>query len=290
MRRLSLFEAARQYFQSNPRIRSDHTEQQYLWAIRNFRDTIGREPTIRDLSDEDVLAMIDRLRELGLAAKTINERRGRLNALWSWCAKRGFVNTWPTVGPITEPKRVPLAWSKDQLSSLLQACVSERIIIDGVPSPKWWRTLHLAMWDTGERITALLSAKWELLEGPWITIPAEQRKGKRKDMVYRLAPGTLEELQEIRNPERQLIWPWPYCRSYLWVRYKLIRKRAGLPVDRRSSFHRMRRSVASWYEAAGGNATELLAHESRRVTQSYLDPRITGQRQASDLLFRISEN
>lgn len=41
-------------------------------------------------------------------------------------------------------------------------------------------------------------------------------------------------------------------------------------------------------EAAGGNATELLGHSSRKVTrQSYLDPRITGPPAAVDLLFRL---
>jgi integrase len=48
----------------------------------------------------------------------------------------------------------------------------------------------------------------------------------------------------------------------------------------------MRRSVASHYEAAGGNATELLGHSSRSVTLAYLDPRIVPQQHAVDLLFR----
>ena len=62
----------------------------------------------------------------------------------------------------------------------------------------------------------------------------------------------------------------------------------GLPSDRRHKFHAMRRTVASFYEAAGGNATELLGHSTRDVTRThYLDPRVVGQGvNACDVLFR----
>jgi hypothetical protein len=46
----------------------------------------------------------------------------------------------------------------------------------------------------------------------------------------------------------------------------------------------MRRSVASYFKQAGGDATELLDHSARSVTQAYLDPRIVTQVQAMDLL------
>ena len=194
--------------------------------------------------------------------------------------------TWPTVTRIPEPVRIPVAWSREDLDRLFRAADTERLLISGVPSPSWWRTLHLVAWDTGERITALLGCCWSHLSGEWLTIPAELRKGKRSDRAYRLAPQTLAALERIREPERPEIWPWPYHRSYLWIRYRIIRQRAGLPTDRRSAFHRIRRSVASHYEAAGGNATELLGHESRATTRAYLDPRIVETPQAVDLLFR----
>jgi len=123
----------------------------------------------------------------------------------------------------------------------------------------------------------------------WLVIPAEVRKGQAEDRTYRLSAESTGWLETIRRPKRDLIWPWPFAESYLWIAYKRLRKRAGLPSDRRSSFHRMRRSVASHFEAAGGNATELLGHSDRRLTQrSYLDPRFCKAPQAVDRLFRLN--
>ena len=65
-----------------------------------------------------------------------------------------------------------------------------------------------------------------------------------------------------------------------------VLRRAGLPIDRKRKFHCLRRTVASYYEAAGGNATEFLDHTTRRVTQAYLDPRIVPHADATRLLFR----
>ena len=39
-------------------------------------------------------------------------------------------------------------------------------------------------------------------------------------------------------------------------------------------------------KAAGGNASNLLGHSGRRVTEKYLDPRVVTPPQASDMLFR----
>lgn len=275
-----------QFFPLNAKIRDEKTRSQYRHALRNLREAIQREPKMADLTDDNVTRVITHLTVRGLAPKTINERRGRINALWSWLARRGVVTTWPTVGPIPEPQRTPTAWSREQLSQLFRAADTERMLIAGVPAPHWWRALHYVAWDTGERITALLGCQWSHLSGEWLLIPAELRKAKRTDRAYHLAADTLAALDRIREPERDRIWPWPYNPSYLWIRYRIIRQRAGLPTDRRSAFHRIRRSVASHFAAAGGNAQELLGHASQAITRGYLDPRIVAPPQAVDLLFR----
>lgn len=274
------------YFALNSRIRDEKTRHQYRVAMRNFREAIGHEPKLADLTDDNVTRLVILLSVRKLAAKTINERRGRINAMWAWLARRGTVTTWPTVPPIPEPERVPVAWTREQLNQLFHAADRERLLIAGIPAPLWWRSLHFAAWDSGERITALISCCWPHLQGEWLHVPAELRKGKRRDRIYRLATDTLACLDSIRTPPRERIWPWPYSPSYLWIRYRIIRQRAGLPTDRRSAFHRIRRSVASYYEQAGGNATELLGHSSRHITRSYLDPTIVQFAQPADLLFR----
>ena len=274
------------YFRLNPRIRCEHTRDQYRFALKNLTDSLGHEPADTDLLDDNVAAMMVYLQNKGLAAKTINDRRGRINALWSWLARRGVVRTWPTTPRIPEPERTPVAWLQDQLPSLFAAFDSERVLIAGIPAPAWWKSIHYAFWDSGERVGALIQARFDFLDGAWLLVPAEVRKGGHKDKAYRLEKDTLEAINAIRAPARELIWPWPFCRDYLWTRYRIIRRRAGLPTDRRSSFHRMRKTVASYYTKAGGDATALLDHSSRLVTKKYLDPRIVETPQAADLLFR----
>lgn len=274
------------YFVLNPKIRDDKTRKQYRFAFKDFQTAIGREPTLDDLTDDNVVLMMAQLQARKLAVRTINERRGRINAFWSWLAKRGIVGTWPTTPPIPEPERTPVAWSPEQINHLFSACKQIPGTIAMLRACDWWYSLHLALWDSGERITALVQCEWSHLDGSWLVIPAELRKGRKKDKSYELHPDTLKAIDVIRDRSREKIWPWPYCENYLWVRYKMIRKRFGLPTDRKSSFHRMRRSVATHFEAAGGNATELLSHTSRKATQSYLDPRFLKTPQAKDKLFR----
>lgn len=274
------------YFRHNPRIRDEKTRLQYRIVLKDFAASLGRATDTSDLTDDNVAAMMFFLLDRGLAIRTVNERRGRLNALWSWLARRGVLNTWPTTPPMPEPERTPIGWLRHEIPQLFAAFERERVLIAGIPAPAWWKSLHYAFWDSGERVTALISSRWEFLQGEWLMLPAEVRKGKRKDRAYRLCSDTLAAIEEIRRPKRDLIWPWPHRKDYLWTRYRKIRERVGLPTDRRSSFHRMRKTVASHFEAAGGDATHLLGHETRRITMSYLDPRIVTPPQAGDLLFR----
>lgn len=96
-------------------------------------------------------------------------------------------------------------------------------------------------------------------------------------------------LQTIHRERNTRVFPWPYTDTYLWRKYEALLNRAGLPSDRAHKFHCVRKSVASYFEAAGGNATELLGHSSRRITRRYLDPRVVSPPQASDVLFRPGE-
>ena len=58
------------------------------------------------------------------------------------------------------------------------------------------------------------------------------------------------------------------------------------PATRRDKFHKIRRTVASYFKKAGGDATELLGHSGPEVTKAYIDKTIVGKVHASDLLFR----
>jgi len=279
------------YFRLSVTIRSPKTRLQYGLAMNEFAAVLGREPVIGDLTDDNIAALMHEMIDRGLAPKTVNERRGRIHSLWTWLVRRGVVHHLPTTPRVDEPVRIPMAWTRHELNRLYASCAAQSGTIAGIPAGQWWMSLHLVCWDTGERIGALWQLTWDCVDliDRWVKIPAELRKAKHADMTYRISREAVKLLRSIRTPDRRLIWPWPYSRAYIWTRYAKILKQAGLPTDRRSKFHRMRRSVASHYEAAGGNATALLGHTSRRVTESYLDPRIVKTTQPCDVLFRLSE-
>jgi integrase len=273
------------YFRFNSRIRSDKTKQHYRFALGDLARVVGHPPTVEDLTDDNVTAVMMDLLSRGRCERTANERRDRINALWTWLAKRGIAKAFPTTLRLVEPERIPLGWMREELPVLFEAFEQETSVIAGVPGSAWWKSLHHALWNSSERIGALVQCTWQNLNPPWLVVPAEVRKGKRTDRAYKLSDEAIASIESIRQPARNLIWPWPYNYYYLWTRYRIIRERAGLPIDRYSSFHRMRKSVASHFEALGGNAMQLLGHSSRRQTLKYLDPRIVGERHASELLF-----
>lgn len=243
---------------------------------------------VSDLNEQSMSLMVGRRRASAVASGTIAGEQRKLYALWRFACKRGYLATWPTSQPVRVPERVPRAWTATELGRLFAASEFASDV-DGVPGPTWWRCLFSVLWDTGERITAALQIRWEHvdLEGLSIYIPAESRKGGHVDRLYPIAAETAALLRNL--PRHRGPFEWPYCLVTLYRRLSIMLEKSGLPADRRSKFHRIRRSTASHYEAAGGNATELLGHTSRKVTRGYLDPRIVKTTSAVDLLFRPQE-
>lgn len=269
------------------RSRSDHTRKLYKSTIRQFTRFLGRMPTVDDFCDDQANRFLSWFRGLGRAPASVNKERNNLLAMWRFAARKRFVEAWPDVDPDIEPKRVPQAWTQSEVFRLFASLKQEQGLIASIPACTWWQGLHLVGWDTGERIGALLGLEWPDmdLEGRWAICRAETRKGRRADRIYRLAEDTVNVLKLMRRPLRH-VFEWPYSRDYLWRKYTRILQRAKLPADRRSKFHRLRRTVASVFEAAGGNATQLLGHSRRSVTERYIDPRIAPTQQAVDLLYR----
>lgn len=285
---LPLPEFYQQYYEPlKLRSRSERTRKLYRSTLRHYARFLGRVPTLVDFCDDQVNRFLNWFRELPRAPASVNKERNNLLAIWRFAARKRFVDQWPDVDPEIEPNRVPQAWTQREVFQLFSAIKQETGLIASIPAALWWEGLHLVGWDTGERIGALMGLVWPDVDlvDRWALCRAESRKGRRADRLYRLAEDTVEVLRQIRRPVKH-VFEWPYCANYLWTKYARILTRAGLPADRRSKFHRLRRTVASNFEAAGGDATELLGHSRRSVTERYIDPRIVPRTHAVDLLFR----
>jgi integrase len=280
-----------QYEPIKIRSRRPNTKRLYRATLKEFALFLTRPPTLADLNDATVSRFAAHRLNGGLAKRTINKDLFNLLALWRWLHTKGYVTNWPAVEMETPPVRVPIALLRDEIDRMMEAIDAERLPVGSISPPLFWRALMLVIWDTGERIGALMALTWDQvdLDGGWVRFVAETRKGAMEDNLLPIAADTRDALRKIRPRSAvgsDLVYRWPYSATYIYRRLGRIMRQAGLPDNRQYKFHVVRKSVASHYEAAGGNATDLLKHSSRKVTMSYLDPRIVKPVAPVDLLFR----
>ena len=291
---LTLRAAFDEYTKFRLRGSRDTTRKKFGYALDHWSALLAREPTLGDLSDASVVdALWWMVETRGVKPVTANGYGAKIRALWNFAARRGMLTTWPTFQRLPEDAETPVAFSRQQLSAVFLAIDETPGKIGDIHARDWWRSLCLTLWDSAERIAATLSARWCDLTGEFLTIRAAERKGKlgrRKAATYRLHSSTLAAIEAIRMPERELLWPWPYCTASLWNHWDRILKRANVPVDRYHQFHCFRRSVASYAQADGMDASALLDHTDRRVTERYLSPQIVQRPAACDVLFRPGES
>lgn len=278
---LQLVDVLRDYYAPCKGI-SDRTVRLYGFTLKSFGEWLGaedgsgyREPTTADLDQYKVarfLAWRLREREPATAAKD----RAQIRALWAWAWSEALpgVARGPSVRPVIVPERVPEAWLDSEMRALVQSAGQEVGKICGIPAAGWWRALVLTCYDTAERISATMSLRYADVHGSVVIFRAEDRKGRRRDIARTISTDTAIAIDAIADPARELVFPCDVCESAVYHRLNRILKRAGLPTDRWSKFHRIRKTTASYYAAAGGDAQLLLDHSSPVVTRRYLDPRI----------------
>lgn len=271
------------------------TVYQYSLNLRRFGEFLEHEPTTLDLRDELVTSCMAWLcRTKGLSPTSANKLRDNFNAFWGFLARQKIVDVWPEIAEMPEPEKIVVAWSRDQLHRLWNALARQPGTWDDCPCSLWWVSLHGVLWDTAGRIGAVRQLRWtdvDFGEG-CVTMHPETMKGKRRGRVLYVHPQTIHLLRLMRDLKprepKDLVWLFPYKRQeYIYTLYRTILQDAALPVGRDRAFHCVRKSSSSFYDAAGGDASKLLGHASRDVTERhYLDQKIANRMNASALLFR----
>ena len=263
-----------EFFPRRLRLRSAKTRVQYKYAIDAFGGCLGRIPTLDDLDDDTVTVWLGSLLDSDLSTYTVREKLGRILTLWRWLAARRVVDAWPTIQRPEPPEIVPVAMTEGELSALFDASMREDGMIGPVKAWHWWPAYLQFLWNSAERRTAAMSIRyeWVNLERGFIAIPANVRKGKRKSAIYHLWPKTIELLQRIAEPRRELFFPWPLSEATYWYRFGRICRRAGIPDDRRHKTHGIRCTHATHRYLAGQDATKALMHDDPGTTQRhYID-------------------
>ncbi len=264
---------------------SPNTIRLYRHSIRSFEKTLGATAKLADLTDDNIERHMWIIVQRGGSPASANKDHGQLTALWRYASHNRMVETWPNVRTLVEPERVPMGWMPEDLERLFAAINSVKGVIWTVEASLWWRSLILVLLDTGERIGAIRQLEKQHLQGDYLLAPANIRKGKKRDKLFRLNAETLKALREMDSQhDSKLLFPWDRCDTYIYKRYKAILKIAKLSYDRRSQFHRLRRTVASAVANQGGDPTAALDHASPRTTKKYLDPRIVGEVPTANLV------
>mgnify|MGYP006244000121 FL=1 len=107
-----------------------------------------------------------------------------------------------------------------------------------------------------------------------MTIRSETRQGKTRDLVRQISPELSDLIKKQALP-MGVVWPWDKRQTTLWLKLRQVCKRAKVEPK---GFHAIRKSAASYYAAAGGNASDLLDHSDggKLFEQHYRDQRIAG--------------
>jgi integrase len=280
-----LTELFQQYRNKRLRAGSVRTLTLYEYSIRSFGISLGHDATTDDLTDDNLEMHMWRVVNEGKSKATANKDYYQLVAMWRFAHRNRLVDAWPHVRKIPEPERVPIGWLPEELNKIFVSIAREEGHIANAPASLWWRALINVLLDSGERIGAVLSLKRVHLHPNHILVPAEARKGKTRDKLFRLSKTTIDDVRSLLSHHREEnIFPWDRSSTYIYKIYTTILERAGLPSSYMHKFHAIRRTVASAVAHEGGDPSAALDHSSPKVTRKYLDPRIVGQVQTADLV------
>jgi integrase len=283
---------------------SDRSVGMYESTLDRFRDFLGHEPTVDDLDD------LTAAKFLRWRASTVHsERRGlispaslakdsaQLRSLWSWLAKKrwkksnGELLEFPDYARPRVPKPVPKAYKADELARLIKTARHRKGHVAGKPAAWYWVTKLLAMFQTGERIGAVLALRWSEvdLERHTLTFLAATRKGHRETITRPITPQLAEYLAMHKGAPGERVWPWLDDRELLscYSSLRVLCRTAGVPY---LPFHSIRKATASYLKRAGISAKKQLGHSSEEMAEThYYDEDITGRESNLDYLPDINE-
>lgn len=260
-------------------------------TIRLFSKHLCRPATLNDLQHEVVLRwLVERLKTC--APKTVNNDRANLLALWRLAYDRGFVETWPRSLPKAKvPKRLPTAWTIEELGRILEVTrqLPGEMRGTGITLADWWTSLILVFYDTGSRKEALLQVAPSDVNLDSLEVLFSWESDKEDfEHSERISQQTADAIAKHYDPNRDLVWPFPFHPRKIWFQFKAILQDAGLPFDRYRMFHSLRRTHATHVAANGSPemARQSLGHATQAMTDRYIDPRMLHHVPAVDVLPR----
>ena len=281
---------------------SDRSVKMYESTLDRFRDFLGHEPTVDDLDDLTAAKFIrwrqstvhDPRRGL-ISPASLAKDSAHLRSLWTWLAKKrwrrsdGELIEFPDYARPRVPKPVPKAYKAEELARLVEAARHRRGLVAGKPAAWYWTTKLQAMFQTGERIGAILAIRWAQvdLERHTLTFLAATRKGHRETITRPISPALSRILATQKGQPGERVWGWLDDRKILscYASLRVLCRCAGVEYK---PFHAIRKATASYLKRAGISAKKQLGHSSEEMAENhYYDEEITGRESNLDYLPEI---
>lgn len=275
----------------------------YESTLDRFRDFLGHEPTVDDLDDLTAAKFL-RWRQTHQHSKfklispaSLAKDSAHLRSLWTWLAKKrwkksdGELLEFPDYARPRVPKPVPKAYKADELARILEAARTRKGRVAGKPAAWYWLTKIQALFQTGERIGAVMQIRWSEvdLERCTLTFLAATRKGHRETITRPITPQLAKLLATQKGADNERVWPWLDDREMLscYASLRVLCDRAEVPYK---PFHAIRKATASYLKKAGISAKKQLGHASEEMAEThYYDEDITGRESNLDYLPDINQ-
>lgn len=252
---------------------SDGTYEQLRIAAKHFSDWCNAAGCAIWFDDDTVNGYLLYLEKAGYSQHTIRSRRGNLLTLWRFAIARKIASEPPGTIRGAKPKYGnPDAWTEAETWAIAKTALTLKGTLWGLPRGEFLHAFVLTKWDTAYRLGDMLGLRWfDLSDGVlWI---AQHKTG---DYAPRpLWPETLEAIEAIRPPTRELVFPCNDRRRFFSEFTQL--------VEAAHKAHGVRKGTSKWIRRASGTAAEKcnpgggmrqLGHRSPGTTwRSYMDRR-----------------
>lgn len=254
----------------------------YLASLERFRDFLGHEPTLDDLTDIQAVRFakwraatphgLKRPVRPASVAKDITQ----LRSLWTWAAKKrmtrsdGQMIEFPDFKRPHVPKPVARAYTVAEVSAIIRQARTRKGRVGRVPACWFWMTLIRAQWEAGGRIGELLALRWSEVDLARcrLTFLAETRKGRRETLVVRISPELAKWMASQQGKPDEMVWPWFEDRAILSL-YNSLRVLCRTAGVRYLPFHSFRKSTASYMKLVGKSAKDQLGHSSETMAENH---------------------
>jgi integrase len=211
---------------------------------------------------------------MGVAPNTVRSKRSHVLIMWRAAADDGLCQL-PTrrVRPVNVPWKAPVAWTRDEVESLLAACSGlKRGHRCGLRRSEWFELAIRVAWDLGLRWEDQMARLEVRLVGPDGTVALQQGKTGRI-VLCTLSEPTLAAIRaSVEAHPRKLVTPWPCSHETFCSQFKRLVKAAGV---RPGTWKWLRRASATDVEIQCPRAASAhLGHTpgSMIAERSYIDP------------------